>query len=32
MEEEKQKDIEDWIKKLKDKGEDEFLAGLTINY
>ena len=31
MEKEKQKDINEWVKKLKEKGEEEFLAGLTFN-
>ena len=31
MEDEKQKDVNTWIEKLKEKGENDFLAGLTFN-
>ena len=29
--EQKRKDVKNWMDKLKEKGEDEFLSRLTIN-
>ena len=31
MEEQKQKDVNDWVEKLKEDGQDDFLSRLTFN-
>ncbi len=30
MDKEKQEDVDEWVEELKEKGEDDFLAGLTF--
>jgi len=31
MEEQKQNDVDEWIKKLKENGQEDFISGLTFN-